>query len=66
VILYGNYLNASEYLAETIDVATATVRLQPLQRYPDPSAGSGAVAVPAAMTDDEFRQLFPTSRCCGW
>jgi prepilin-type N-terminal cleavage/methylation domain-containing protein len=61
VLLFGNYLNANEYLAFTINVASSTVQLQPLILYPDPSEGDAALQVPATMDDDEFRQLFPTT-----
>lgn len=61
VILYGNYLNANEYLAETINSAASTIRLQPLLVYQDPGVADGGAAVPATLTDAEFRQLFPTT-----
>lgn len=61
VILYGNYLNANEYLAETINAAASTIRLQPLLVYQDPGVADGGAAVPATLTDAEFRQLFPTT-----
>ncbi|MBN1772596.1 MAG: prepilin-type N-terminal cleavage/methylation domain-containing protein [Deltaproteobacteria bacterium] len=61
VILYGNYLSANEYLAETINAAAATVRLQPLLVYQDPGVADGGAALPAVLTDAEFAQLFPTS-----
>ena len=59
VQLFGNYLNADEYLAYTINAAASTVQLQPMIRYPDPSEGDAAMEHPAAMSDDEFRELFP-------
>lgn len=61
VILYGNYLNANEYLAETINAAARTVRLQPLLVYQEPGMADGGATVPATMTDAEFAQLFPTT-----
>lgn len=61
VILYGNYLNANEYLAETINAAARTVRLQPLLVYQEPGMADGGAATPATLTDAEFAQLFPTT-----
>jgi prepilin-type N-terminal cleavage/methylation domain-containing protein len=61
VLLFGDYLNANEYLAETINVASSTVRLQPLILYPDPTEGDAALQTAASMTDDEFAQLFPNT-----
>jgi prepilin-type N-terminal cleavage/methylation domain-containing protein len=62
VKLFGDYLNASEYLAETIDPATSTVKLQPMLRYEDPveADGFGGSAI-ATMTDQEFAMLFPNT-----
>jgi prepilin-type N-terminal cleavage/methylation domain-containing protein len=61
VTLYGNYLNANEYKAHTINAAAGTVWLQPLLQFPDPTAATGGVVPLAAMTNGEFQQLFPTT-----
>jgi prepilin-type N-terminal cleavage/methylation domain-containing protein len=61
VKLYGNYLNANEYLAETINAAAGTVKLQPLLQFPMPGTADGGATPLAALTDIEFRQLFPTT-----
>jgi prepilin-type N-terminal cleavage/methylation domain-containing protein len=60
VILYADYLNANEYLAQTIDADTGTVKLQPLLDYGDPFQPPDA-GMPMRMTDAEFALLFPTS-----
>ncbi|MBI5502266.1 MAG: prepilin-type N-terminal cleavage/methylation domain-containing protein [Deltaproteobacteria bacterium] len=59
VVLYGNYLNAEEYLAYTINSARGTIQLQPLIQFPVPSEGADAAEQPLTLTDQEFHDLFP-------
>ena len=59
VTLYGNYLNADEYLADTINAAAGTVRLQPLLNYPIPGTATGGAAPLLVLNNQQFQELFP-------